>query len=64
MAELHFVDSHAHILGQEYDRDRDEMIARAIEKHVDRIMIIALSYEEAEKAAKARYNTYKRLAGK
>ncbi|NLH63588.1 MAG: TatD family hydrolase [Erysipelotrichaceae bacterium] len=50
MAELHFVDSHAHILGQEYDRDRDEMIARAIEKHVDRIMIIALSYEEAEKA--------------
>jgi TatD DNase family protein len=50
MTELKFVDSHAHILGQEYDSDRDEMIARAMEKHVDRIMIITLSIEETEKA--------------
>lgn len=50
MSELHFVDSHAHIMGKEFEEDLDAVIERTVEKHVDRIMIITLTKEEALKA--------------
>ena len=50
MSELHFVDSHAHIMGDEFKEDLDDVIRRTEEKHVDRIMIITLKAEEALRA--------------
>lgn len=50
MADIHYVDSHAHIMGEEFDADRDELIQRTEEKNVDQIMIITLSVEEAKQA--------------
>lgn len=50
MSELHYVDSHAHIMADEYREDFEEMLKRAENAHVDRIMIITLSREETERA--------------
>ena len=50
MSELHYVDTHAHIMSKEFEDDFEDMLKRAQEKHVDRIMIITLSHEETLKA--------------
>lgn len=50
MSELHFFDSHAHILGEEFNEDRMEMLDKCASKHVDRIMIITLSNDECRQA--------------
>lgn len=50
MSELHFFDSHAHILGEEFNEDRMEMLDKCANKHVDRIMIITLSNDECRQA--------------
>lgn len=66
MEKMYFVDSHAHIMDKDFVQDLDEVIKRTEEKHVDRIMIIALSIETAEKAvafAAQDRNKYKVAAG-
>ncbi len=50
MKELHYLDSHAHIMVEEYQDDFEEMLKRAEDAHVDRIMIITLSHEETMRA--------------
>jgi TatD DNase family protein len=50
MTELHFVDSHAHIMDADFAADLEDVIQRTEEKHVDRIMIITLSLELADQA--------------
>ncbi|MBE6127787.1 MAG: TatD family deoxyribonuclease [Erysipelotrichaceae bacterium] len=50
MKELHYLDSHAHIMAEEYQEDFEEMLKRAEDAHVDRIMIITLSHEETIRA--------------
>ena len=50
MTELHFVDSHAHIMDADFANDFDQVIQRTKEKHVDQIMIITLDQATAERA--------------
>lgn len=50
MSEIHYLDSHAHIMAEEYREDFEEMLKRAEDAHVDRVMIITLSYEETMRA--------------
>ena len=50
MSEIHYFDSHAHIMAEEYKDDFEEMLKRAEDAHVDRIMIITLSHEETMRA--------------
>lgn len=47
---IHFFDSHAHLMGEEYEQDRDAVVKACKEKHVDRILIITLSIAEAKRA--------------
>lgn len=47
---IHYVDSHAHIMGEEFQADFNEVIRRTEEAYVDQIMIITLSYEETMRA--------------
>lgn len=66
MSEIHFVDTHAHILSKEFEEDFEEMLKRAEDNHVDRIMIITLSHTETLQAiefAKRDPNKYKVAAG-
>ncbi len=48
MSELHYVDTHCHLMGEEFQEDLEEVIARCKEKHVDKLMIITLSLEETK----------------
>ena len=50
MQELHFTDTHAHIFAPEFREDFEDVLKRAEEAHVDRIMIITLSAEETKEA--------------
>lgn len=50
MSELHYVDSHAHIMGEEFQEDFEQMLRRTEENGVDRILIITLHYEETMRA--------------
>ena len=50
MSVIHYFDSHAHIMAEEYKDDFEEMLKRAEDAHVDRIMIITLSHEETMRA--------------
>ena len=66
MSELHYVDTHCHLMGEEFQEDLEEVIARCKEKHVDKLMIITLSLEETKKAiefAKRNPENYKVAAG-
>ena len=47
---MRYVDSHAHIMSEEFQEDFDAVISRIEEKHIDRVMIITLKPEETEKA--------------
>lgn len=45
-----YIDTHAHIMGEEYSEDFDAMLQRCDEAHVEEIMIITLKNEETERA--------------
>ena len=47
---MRYVDTHAHIMGDEFRDDFEEMLKRCDEAHIDRIMIITLSNEETRRA--------------
>jgi TatD DNase family protein len=44
------IDSHAHLEMEDFDRDRDEVIARAMEAGVKRIVTVGTNLPEAQKA--------------
>jgi len=50
MDRLQFVDSHAHLTAKEFDNDRDEVIARALEAGVTRIVNPSVDLEDSKKA--------------
>lgn len=50
MTQIHYVDSHAHIMGEEFEADFRQVTERAAEAGVDRILIITLHYEETMRA--------------
>lgn len=50
MSEIVYLDSHAHLMSDEFKDDLDEVIHRSEEAHVLRTMIITLSKEEALRA--------------
>lgn len=50
MGKVGWIDSHAHLAYQEYDQDLPQIINRARERNVSRMMIVALSEEETRKA--------------
>ncbi len=50
MSELTYVDTHAHIMSDDYADDFEEMLKRCSDAGVNRIMIITLSHEETLKA--------------
>lgn len=50
MGKVGWIDSHAHIAYQEYQKDLSQIIDRAIERNVSRIMIVTLSETETKRA--------------
>ena len=46
----YYIDTHAHIMAEEYAEDLEDVIRRTEEAHVDMIMIITLSHEETMRA--------------
>lgn len=57
---MHYVDTHAHIFDEAFQEDFNEVLARAENNHVDRMLIITLHYEETMKAVEfAQRDTYK-----
>ena len=46
----YYIDTHAHIMAEEFAADLEDVIRRTEEAHVDRIMIITLSHEETKRA--------------
>jgi len=66
MEEISYLDSHAHLMSEEYNEDIDEVIQQCIDKHIDLIMLITLKKEETIKAIeyKKKYpNLFKVAAG-
>ena len=59
---IHYVDTHAHILDESFEEDYDEMLKRTEEAHVDRIMIITLSKDEALKAIEVKRKNPKKFS--
>ncbi len=51
---MRYIDSHAHIMSEEFAGDLEEMLRKTEEAHVDRIMIITLEPEEAYRALEFR----------
>ena len=50
MTQLHYVDSHAHIMADEFKDDFYQMLERNKQNGVDRILIITLHYDETMRA--------------
>lgn len=50
MTQLHYVDSHAHIMAEEFQDDFHQMLERNKENGVDRILIITLHCDETMRA--------------
>ena len=50
MENSQYVDSHAHIMAEEFEEDFEEMLGRNTEEGIDRILIITLHYEETMRA--------------
>lgn len=44
---IQYLDSHAHLMGEEFKEDFNEVIQRIHDNHIDKIMIITLSKDEA-----------------
>lgn len=47
---IEYIDTHAHIMGQEYNEDFDQMLKRCEEAHIKEILIITLKLEETKRA--------------
>ncbi len=47
-----FIDSHCHLEMEDFDRDRDGVIARALENGIDHIITVGTTIPDAEKALK------------
>ena len=47
---FYYVDSHAHILSEEYKEDRQEVVKRLEKANIGKVLIITLQYEEAMQA--------------
>ena len=47
---MQFLDSHAHLMGEEYKEDLDAVVARLEQNHIAKVMIITLDNEETERA--------------
>lgn len=47
---MKYIDTHAHIMAEEYSDDFEDMLKRCSDAHVDEIMIITLKNEETKKA--------------
>lgn len=47
MKEIQYLDSHAHLMGEEFKDDLEDVVKRCEEAHIDKIMIITLTKEEA-----------------
>jgi len=45
-----FIDSHAHLEMSDYDHDRDEMIKRALDQGIEKIVTIGIDKKECEQA--------------
>lgn len=63
---IRYVDTHAHIMGEEFKDDFDEMMKRCDEAQIDRIMIITLKNKETRRAlqfAKKNPNRFKVAMG-
>lgn len=52
MEDICFVDTHCHLMGDEYKDDIEEVLSRCKEKHVDKLMLITLSIDETKRAIK------------
>ena len=50
ISEISIIDTHGHLDGEEFDADRDAVIARAVEAGVSRIITCGTSVEASEKA--------------
>ncbi len=50
MNEIQYLDSHAHLMGEEFQDDLEEVIQKCNEKNVNHIMIITLNKNEALRA--------------
>ena len=50
MSEIQYLDSHAHLMGEEFQDDLGEVIQKCNEKNVNHIMIITLNKDEALRA--------------
>lgn len=50
MEKIHYVDSHAHLMAEEFQTDLDTVLEKTKARRVDRIMIITLKEEEARRA--------------
>jgi TatD DNase family protein len=56
---MHYVDTHAHLFDEAFQDDFDEVIQRAHDRHVDRMLIITLNHEDTMKAVEfARRDPY------
>ncbi len=47
---IRYIDSHAHIMSEEFQEDFPEIIRRIEDTHIDRVMIICTQAEEARRA--------------
>ncbi len=50
MSEIQYLDSHAHLMGEEFQEDLEEVIQKCNDKNVNHIMIITLNKDEALRA--------------
>lgn len=60
------IDTHSHIYSEEFDNDRDEVIARAEEAGVGLILLPAIdreSYDRQEKLASSRQDLFRQMMG-
>ena len=50
MRKIQYLDSHAHLMGEEYQEDLQQVVQRSAAAGVDHIMIITLNKDEALRA--------------
>lgn len=48
------IDTHAHIYASEFDNDRDEVVKRALEQGIDKILLPNIDLESIEPMLKPR----------
>ena len=50
MEDIIYLDSHAHLMSEDYSENLEDVMQRCKEKHIDYIMIITLTKQEALRA--------------